>query len=291
MSGVRVAAVQMVSGEDIGHNLERARALIATAACGGARLVVLPEAFACYGSADAGALAGAERDSAGPLRSFLAATAREHGILLVGGTIPVAGEAPGARPHAACFLYAEDGSELARYDKIHLFDVNLAGGESYRESNTYKPGEVAITADLPWGRLGLTICYDLRFPALYRALASAGAHFLSVPAAFTKQTGEAHWHVLLRARAIETGSFVFAAAQGGRHENGRDTYGHSLIVDPWGRVLAEGGTDPAVVIAEIDVEEVARVRARIPSLEHGRRFEVAGAAQEHSHLHLVGKAS
>ncbi|MDP1906836.1 MAG: nitrilase-related carbon-nitrogen hydrolase, partial [Hyphomicrobium sp.] len=174
---------------------------------------------------------------------------------------------------------------------IHLFDVQLAGGESYRESNTYKPGEVAVTADLPWGRLGLTICYDLRFPALYRALAGAGSHFLAIPAAFTKQTGEAHWQVLQRARAIETGSFVFAAAQGGRHENGRDTYGHSMIVDPWGRVLAEGGTDPQVVIAEIDVEEVPKVRARIPSLEHGRRFEVANTAQERGHLHLVGKAS
>lgn len=189
------------------------------------------------------------------------------------------------------FLIDRAGDIVARYDKIHLFDVQLAGGESYRESNTYKPGEIAVTADLPWGRLGLTICYDLRFPALYRALATAGAHFLAIPAAFTKQTGEAHWQVLQRARAIETGSFVFAAAQGGRHENGRDTYGHSIIVDPWGRVLAEGGTDPEVVIAEIDIEEVARVRARIPSLEHGRRFEVAATAQERNHLHLVGKAS
>lgn len=190
------------------------------------------------------------------------------------------------------FLIDREGEVVVRYDKIHLFDVQLPGGESYRESNTYKPGEIAVTADLPWGRLGLTICYDLRFPSLYRALASAGAHFLAIPAAFTKQTGEAHWHVLQRARAIETGSFVLAAAQGGRHENGRDTFGHSLIVDPWGRVLAEGGVDPSVVIAEIDVEEVAKVRARIPSLEHGRRFEVAGpAAEQRGHLHLVGKAS
>ncbi|MBX3512725.1 MAG: carbon-nitrogen hydrolase family protein [Xanthobacteraceae bacterium] len=189
------------------------------------------------------------------------------------------------------FLIGPDGEVVVRYDKIHLFDVQLPGGESYRESNTYRPGEIAVTADLPWGRLGLTICYDLRFPALYRALASAGAHFLAVPAAFTKQTGEAHWHVLQRARAIETGSFVLAAAQGGHHENGRDTFGHSLIIDPWGKVLAEGGTDPQVVIAEIDAEEVAKVRARIPSLEHGRRFEVAGTVQERGHLHLVGKAS
>ncbi|MBX3520269.1 MAG: carbon-nitrogen hydrolase family protein [Xanthobacteraceae bacterium] len=189
------------------------------------------------------------------------------------------------------FLIGPDGEVVVRYDKIHLFDVQLPGGESYRESNTYRPGEIAVTADLPWGRLGLTICYDLRFPALYRALASAGAHFLAVPAAFTKQTGEAHWHVLQRARAIETGSFVLAAAQGGHHENGRDTFGHSLIIDPWGKVLAEGGVDPSVVIAEIDAEEVAKVRARIPSLEHGRRFEVAGTVQERGHLHLVGKAS
>ena len=186
------------------------------------------------------------------------------------------------------FLIDPKGDIAARYDKIHMFDVDLAGGESYRESRNYRPGELAVLADLPWGRLGLTVCYDLRFPALYRALAEAGAIFLTVPSAFTKQTGEAHWHVLMRARAIENGCFVFAAAQGGKHENGRDTFGHSLIIDPWGRVLAEGGTDPGVVIAEIDPAEVAAARARIPSLQHGRRFEMLEPMAEPTHLHVVG---
>ncbi len=183
------------------------------------------------------------------------------------------------------FLINPQGDIVARYDKIHMFDVDLADGESYRESRNYRPGERAVLADLPWGRLGLTVCYDLRFPALYRALAEAGATMLAIPSAFTKQTGEAHWHVLMRARAIENGSFVFAAAQGGKHENGRETYGHSLIVDPWGRVLAEGGTEPGVVIADIDPAQVAAARSRIPSLQHGRRFEMAEPLAEPSYLH------
>ena len=168
-----------------------------------------------------------------------------------------------------------------------MFDVDLSGGESYRESNSYRSGELAVLADLPWGRLGVTICYDLRFPALYRALAEAGATMLAIPSAFTRQTGEAHWHVLMRARAIETGCFVFAAAQCGKHENGRETFGHSLIVDPWGRTLAEGGTEPGLILAEIDPEEVSKARARIPSLEHGRRFEIVEPMAEPVHLHVV----
>ena len=179
------------------------------------------------------------------------------------------------------------GEVVARYDKIHMFDVDLKGGESYRESRNFRAGDLAVAIDLPWGRLGLTICYDLRFPALYRALAEAGAAFLTIPSAFTRQTGEAHWHVLMRARAIETGSFVFAAAQGGKHENSRETYGHSLVVDPWGRILAEGDTEPAVIFADIDPAEVAAARARIPSLEHGRRFEVIEPMREPPHLHAV----
>ncbi len=186
------------------------------------------------------------------------------------------------------FLIDPKGEIAARYDKIHMFDVDLAGGESYRELRTYTPGEQAALSDLPWGRLGVTICYDLRFPALYRALAEAGATMLTIPSAFTVQTGEAHWHVLMRARAIENGSFVFAAAQGGKHESGRETFGHSLIVDPWGRVLAEGGTEPGVVMAVIDMAEVAKARARIPSLQHGRRFEIVEPLAEPTHLHVVG---
>jgi predicted amidohydrolase len=185
------------------------------------------------------------------------------------------------------FLIDPKGEIAARYDKIHMFDVDLDNGESYRESRTYRPGELAVLADLPWGRLGVTICYDLRFPALYRALAEAGATMLAIPSAFTKQTGEAHWHTLMRARAIENGCFVLAAAQGGRHENGRDTFGHSLIVDPWGRIVGEGGTEPGVIMADIDLGEVAKARARIPSLQHGRRFELVEPMAEPTHLHVV----
>jgi predicted amidohydrolase len=185
------------------------------------------------------------------------------------------------------FLIDRRGEVIARYDKIHMFDVDLANGESYRESRNYRAGDLAVVADLPWGRLGVTICYDLRFPALYRALAEAGASFLAIPSAFTRQTGEAHWHVLVRARAIENGSFVFAAAQGGTHQNGRETYGHSLIVDPWGRILAEGGTEPGILLAEIDPAQVTAARARIPSLHHGRRFELIEPMAEPTHLHAV----
>jgi predicted amidohydrolase len=186
------------------------------------------------------------------------------------------------------FLIDRRGEIVARYDKIHMFDVDLKGGESYRESRSSRPGDLAVLTDLPWGRLGLTICYDLRFPALYRALAEAGATFLAIPSAFTRQTGEAHWHVLMRARAIENGSFVLAAAQGGDHENGRATFGHSLVVDPWGKIIAEGGTEPGVVFADIDPAEVSAARGRIPSLQHGRRFEILEPMAEPTHLHVVG---
>ena len=173
------------------------------------------------------------------------------------------------------FLIGPDGMVIASYDKIHMFDIDLPGGESYRESANYQPGETAVISDLPWGRIGLTICYDVRFPALYRALAESGASFLTVPSAFTRKTGEAHWHTLLRARAIENGCFVFAAAQAGLHENKRETFGHSLIIDPWGEVLAEGGVEPGVFMARIDPAKVETARKTVPSLQHGRRFSVA----------------
>jgi predicted amidohydrolase len=186
------------------------------------------------------------------------------------------------------FLIAPDGGILASYDKIHMFDIELDGGESYRESANYQPGETAVISDLPWGRIGLTICYDVRFPALYRALAESGAAFITVPSAFTVRTGEAHWHTLLRARAIENGCYIFAAAQAGKHESGRETYGHSLIVDPWGAVLAEGGsTETGIVMAKIDPAKVESVRKTIPSLQHGRRFSVVDTKDSPDHLHLV----
>jgi predicted amidohydrolase len=185
------------------------------------------------------------------------------------------------------FLIGPDGTLLASYDKIHMFDIELPDGESYRESANYQPGETAVMSDLPWGRIGLSICYDVRFPALYRALAEGGASFLTVPSAFTRKTGEAHWHTLLRARAIENGCFVFAAAQGGLHENKRETFGHSLIIDPWGTVLAEGGIDPGVISAKIDPAKVETARKAIPSLQHGRRFTLADPKAGPDYLHLV----
>jgi deaminated glutathione amidase len=185
------------------------------------------------------------------------------------------------------FLIGPEGNILASYDKIHMFDIDLPDGESYRESSNYQPGETAVISDLPWGRIGLTICYDVRFPALYRALAEAGAVFITVPSAFTRKTGEAHWHTLLRARAIETGCFIFAAAQCGLHENKRETFGHSLIVDPWGEVLADGGTEPGVILARIDPDKVETAHKAIPSLQHGRRFSVADSKAGPDYLHLV----
>lgn len=211
--------------------------------------------------------------------------ARELKIYLHIGSLAVR-----ANPERAAnrsFLIAPDGNILASYDKIHMFDIELDGGESYRESANYQPGETAVISDLPWGRIGLTICYDVRFPALYRALAEAGASFITVPSAFTVRTGEAHWSTLLRARAIENGCFIFAAAQAGKHESGRETYGHSLIVDPWGEILAEGGVEPGVVLAKIDPAKVLAVRKSIPSLQHGRRFGLSDPKAGPEHLHLV----
>jgi predicted amidohydrolase len=220
-----------------------------------------------------------------PSLAAFRALARKLGIFLHVGSLAIK-----LLPEKAAnrsFLIDRKGDIVARYDKIHMFDVDLGGGESYRESNSYRAGELAIATDLPWGRIGLTICYDLRFPALYRALAEAGSSFLAIPSAFTRQTGEAHWHVLNRARAIENGAYVLAAAQGGKHENGRETFGHSLVVDPWGRVIAEGGTEPGVILATIDPAEVSAARGRIPSLQHGRRFEMVEPMAEPAHLHAV----
>jgi len=211
--------------------------------------------------------------------------ARQHEIFVHIGSLAIKISPDKAANRS--FLIDRRGDIVARYDKIHMFDVDLANGESYRESNNFRPGELAVLADLPWGRLGMTVCYDLRFPALYRALAEAGASFLAIPAAFTKQTGEAHWHVLMRARAVENGCFVFAAAQGGAHENGRSTYGHSLVVDPWGQVLAEASDEPGVILADVDPAAIAAARGRIPSLQHGRRFEVIEPMAEPTHLRAV----
>jgi predicted amidohydrolase len=284
----KAAMIQTRSGLTPAANVDAATRLIEEAKAAGADYVQTPEMTNVLAAKREQLFATiVEEENDASLAAFRE-LARRLGIVLHIGSLAIRISPDRAANRG--FLIDAKGEIVARYDKIHMFDVNLANGESYRESNNYTPGESAVVADLPWGRLGLTICYDLRFPALYRALAEAGASYLAIPSSFTKQTGEAHWHVLMRARAIENGCFVFAAAQGGKHENGRETFGHSLIVSPWGRVLAEGGTEPGVVMAEIDPVEVATARARIPSLQHGRRFEIVEPLAEPAYLHLVGGA-
>jgi predicted amidohydrolase len=267
-----VGLVQMRSGLDPTVNLDTAAKLIGEAKSGGAEYVQTPEMTNIMELKRERLFAAIVAEEIDPSLAAFRELARKLAIYLHVGSLAI--KLPGERAANRSFLIDRAGEIIARYDKIHMFDVDLASGESYRESRNFRPGEIAVAADLPWGRLGLTICYDLRFPALYRALAESGSSMLAIPAAFTRQTGEAHWHILVRARAIENGSFVLAAAQGGLHENGRETYGHSLVVDPWGRILAEGGVEPGVVLAQIDPAAVATARGRVPSLQHGRRFEL-----------------
>jgi predicted amidohydrolase len=281
----KAAMIQMRAGLSPAANLDDASRMIGEAKAGGADYVQTPEMtnlLAANREQLFSVIADEEHDAS--LAGYRE-LARKHGMFIHVGSLAIK-----VLPDKAAnrsFLITPQGNIAARYDKIHMFDVDLGNGESYRESRNYKPGEQAIISNLPWGVLGLTVCYDLRFPALYRALAEAGATILAIPSAFTKPTGEAHWHVLMRARAIENGSFVLASAQAGKHESGRETYGHSIIVDPWGRVLAEGGEEPGIVMAEIDPAAVTKARSRIPSLQHGRRFEIAEPMAEAAHLHLV----
>ena len=267
----RAALVQMRSGRNVDANVAAAESLIREAAIQGAHYVQTPEVTTLMDLDRANLFAQTKPEAGNPALGRFCELARDLRLWLHIGSM---GVLVGDRIANRSYLIAPDGTIAARYDKIHMFDVSLANGETYKESANYAPGSEAVVAGLPWGGLGMTICYDLRFPQLHQALVKGGAAFLSVPAAFTKPTGEAHWHTLLRARAIETQCFVFAAAQGGRHEHGRETYGHSLIVSPWGTILAEGGVDPGVIVAGIDVAEVAAVRGRIPCLEHGRPFEL-----------------
>ncbi|MEZ5773651.1 MAG: carbon-nitrogen hydrolase family protein [Hyphomicrobiaceae bacterium] len=274
MSGTQklsVALVQMRSGREVDANLAAAETLVREAAAGGARYVQTPENTGIM-ELDRERL----RASVAPFETDRGIArfrrlAAELAICLHIGSMAFRG-LDGDRLLNRSVLIGPDGEILATYDKIHMFDVDLPSGESYRESRNFAPGSEAVVAHLGGVGLGLSICYDLRFPALYRTLAKAGAGILAVPSAFTRQTGEAHWQVLLRARAIETGSFVLAAAQGGRHENGRETYGHSLVVDPWGEVIAETGTEPGVIHAELDLARIADARGRIPALAHDRAF-------------------
>jgi predicted amidohydrolase len=266
----RAACIQLRSGEDVAANVRAASALIREAAAGGARFIATPENTTLM-AADAGAkLASSFTERDDPALPVFAGLAAELGVHLLIGSVAI--KVSEAKTANRSYLFAPDGQVAARYDKIHLFDVTLDGGEAYAESNTVAGGDKAVLAPAPWGRIGMSVCYDVRFPSLYRALALGGAFAFTVPSAFTVPTGEAHWHVLLRARAIENGAFVFAPAQGGTHDNGRKTYGHSLIVGPWGEVLAEAGTDPGVIHAEIDPARSAAARAKLPNLRHARDF-------------------
>ena len=276
MSTFRAAAVQMRSGVNVAKNAAEAERLVREAAAAGAEYVLTPEMTTILDHDRGRLLASIETEDRDPSLARFRALAKELGIYLHIGSMAI--KLPGGGERGAdavanrSFLVGPEGGIAAVYDKIHMFDVDLAGGESYRESRLYKPGGAAIVADLPWARLGLTVCYDVRFPLLHRTLAEAGASIIAIPAAFTKTTGEAHWHILLRARAIETGSFVIAAAQGGAHEDGRETFGHSMIVDPWGRILAEAEAEPEFIIADIDPALSADARQRIPTLANARKF-------------------
>jgi len=260
----RIAAIQMISGPAVGPNLDTARQLIAEAAARGASLVALPEYFPLIGANDAERLAARESDVQGPIQSFLGDIARELGIWLVGGSLPLTANDP-AKLRNSCLVYDPSGKQVARYDKIHLFGFTR-GAESYNESLTIEAGTQAVAFDTPLGRIGLAICYDLRFPELFRALGAVD--LLVVPAAFTETTGCAHWELLLRARAVENQCYLLAAAQGGEHPSGRLTHGNSMIVDPWGEVLARLDKGPGVVSAEIDPARLTEVRTSLPALQH-----------------------
>jgi predicted amidohydrolase len=265
-------------GRGVEKNVEDASALVREAARQGATYIQTPEITTLMEMDRERLFATIRPQAADPSIPRFADLARQLRIWLHIGSMPILLAA--GRIANRSLLFSPQGAIVASFDKIHMFDVELPGGESYRESKNYQPGNTGVIADLPWGRLGLTVCYDLRFPHLYRALAKAGADVLAIPSAFTRKTGEAHWHVLMRARAIENGCFVLAAAQAGRHESGRETYGHSLIVNPWGEIVAEAGVDPGVIVADIALGEVAAARQRIPSLQHDRPFQISHVAPE-----------
>jgi len=273
----RAALIQLNSSTDIAGNIASVEKLVREAAAAGAQYVQTPEMTNIVQRDRAALQAAISPETSDPAVAAFSRLADELNIVLHIGSLAL--DAGGGKIANRAYVFAPDGSELARYDKIHLFDVDLPNGESWRESAVYTPGEAAVIADLPWCRLGVTICYDLRFPQLYRSLAHAGAAMLCAPAAFTRQTGEAHWHVLQRARAIENGAFMLSAAQAGRHDDKRETYGHSIIVGPWGEVLAEAdGETPQVVLADIDPALATDARARIPALKNERAFAGPGAA-------------
>ena len=274
-TSLTVGLVQMTGGVDPARNTDTAVSLVRQAAGQGAAFVLTPEMTGLVDMRRERLLANTTTEADDPTLGALRAAAADLGVWLLIGSLALKASADrDDRLVNRSFLIGPDGAIVARYDKVHLFDVDLADGESYRESSLYDGGTRAVVAETPWGGVGLSVCYDLRFAYLYRALALAGARILTVPSAFTRTTGQAHWHVLLRARAIETGAFVLAPAQVGDHEDGRQTFGHALAVDPWGRVLVDGGAAVGVHLAKLALDEVDRVRARIPSLDHGRSVTV-----------------
>lgn len=266
----RIAAVQMVSGPDVEANLATAGRLVADAAASGAKLVALPENFYIIGRSETDKVAAREPDGDGPIQRFLADAARSHGVWIVGGTSPIACADP-TRIRSACLVFSPDGRRVARYDKMHLFQFDAAS-ESQDETRTLEPGTTPVAVDSPFGRLALSVCYDVRFPELYRSLGPFDIGF--VPSAFTVPTGTAHWHLLLRARAVENLAWIVAPAQGGRHAGGRSTYGHTLVVDPWGEIVAERAEGEGVVFAEIDLDRSAALRRSLPALANRRLREI-----------------
>lgn len=266
----KAGLVQLCSGTDMAGNLSAASALVREAAAKGAQYVLTPEVTNLVEDDKARTRSIVKPEAEDICVAGFSALAAELRLWLHIGSLALRAE--DGRAVNRSLLFGPDGKIAARYDKIHLFDVTLPSGQEIRESDSFAPGGEAVVVPLPWGKLGLSICYDMRFPALYNRLAQAGAAFLAVPAAFTVPTGRAHWHVLLRARAIETGSFVLAAAQGGTHQCGRQTFGHSLAINPWGEILAEAETDPCVLLVDVDESLVARDRARIPALKNARPF-------------------
>nr|VFK11840.1 MAG: nitrilase [Candidatus Kentron sp. LPFa] len=265
----KAAAIQLASSANVDANLLETGKLVEQAARSQARLVVLPENFAFMGRAR-DLLGIREPHGRGPLQEFLSRLARKHGIWLVGGTIPLQAKDPN-KARAASLVFNDQGDQVARYDKMHLFDVDLAEtGEHYRESDDMEPGAGPVTVDTPFGRLGLAVCYDLRFPELFRSLSTAGVDIIAAPSAFTALTGKAHWEILTRARAVENLAYVVAADQGGLHDNGQETHGHSMIVDPWGRILAARERGAGAVVAEIDLDYLRAARRDIPCLAHRR---------------------
>ena len=261
---VRIAAIQTVSGPDVGDNLRVAGELIAEAAAAGAKLVALPEYFPLITADETMKVAIREADGSGPIQDFMCDAAARHGVWLVGGTIPLVADAD-AKVRNATLVFDDRGERVARYDKIHLFGFQK-GAERYNESATIEAGSQPVAFDTPFGRVGLSICYDLRFPELYRALGVTD--LLVIPAAFTETTGRAHWEILLRARAIENQCYVLAVGQGGRHENGRETHGNSMLIDPWGNIVDRKLKGPGIVIGELDHAQIAEIRASLPALKH-----------------------